>query len=333
MSFRIRIEPAGVEFRAGPGERLLEAAARQGVALAYGCRDGSCGSCRMLLRAGRIAYPDPDLPALGPPVHGAQSVLTCQARAGSDLVLEGRTVQDAPAAVARSAPARIERLERASAQVMRVWLRLPPGIELGQVAGQYLEVLLGEGRRRAYSIASAPRPGAALELHVARLGGGLFSERIFARARAGHALRVHGPFGQFRLHRGPRPLLLVAGGTGFAPIKALLEDAFAHGLQRPAHLYWGVRHAGELYLATLVRGWARERPGFGFSAVYSHEAADGERHGLVHAAVLEDVPDLGAYDIYVSGPPALVAAARASFPAQGADPERLFSDSFEMARR
>lgn len=337
MTFKVTIQPAGAAFDVARDEAILPAAIRAGVGLPYGCRDGACGSCKSRLLEGRVIHGAHQLKALSVAEEEAGFILTCCATPQTDCVVEARSVPGAGEFPVQKMPARVQRIERPAPDVAIVTLQLPANVAFKYRAGQYLEFILRDGARRSYSMANAPhtlQQQPAVELHIRHMPGGRFTDHVFGAMKDKEILRVEGPFGSFFLREdSAKPIVLLASGTGFAPIKAMLEDAFAHGLQRPAHLYWGVRHAGELYLATLVRGWARERPGFGFSAVYSHEAAGGERHGLVHAAVLEDVPDLGAYDIYVSGPPALVAAARASFPAQGADPERLFSDSFEMARR
>ena len=330
--FSIRTDPAGHVFAAAPGETVLAAAIAQGIGLPYGCRNGSCGSCTAMLLAGEVDYPSGRTEALrGQP---AAACLTCQAVPRSDLVLRVAELETVADLQARILPCRVAEKQPLNHDVMRLRLKLPAGQRLQFLAGQYLEFLLPDGRRRAFSMANAPHDDALLELHLRRVPGGAFTEHVFDALQERAVLRVQLPLGTFVLRESsPRPILMVAGGTGFAPIKAMIEHAFASQLERPIALYWGVRSRRDLYLRELPARWAEAHPGrFRWTPVLSQPDADWNgRTGWVHQAVLADHPDLAAHDVYLSGPPAMVEAGRAAFEAAGLPIEQLFSDAFEYA--
>ena len=326
---RVTLEPGGRTFEVGPGETILDAALRAGLALPHGCREGACGSCRLRLLAGRVRYPAGVPPALA---DAAGEVIACQAVPEGEVAL---AAPEMPAEAPRRMPVRVERMERLAPDVMGLWLRPPMGAPLRHRAGQYLDVLLPGGRRRGFSIASAPGAG-LIELHVRHRAGGAFTEHVFTRMRPKELLRIEAPLGAFHLREGAgRPVLMVAGGTGFAPLKAMIEHALATGLEVPVTLYWGARDRAGLYLHGLAEGWARAHPGrIRYVPVLSEprpEDAWAGRTGLVHEAVLADHADLSGFDVYVAGPPAMVRAARAAFLARGLPADRLFHDSFEPA--
>ena len=220
---------------------------------------------------------------------------------------------------------------------MQVWLRLPAVERLRFHAGQYLDVLLEGGRRRSFSIASPPHDSGLIELHVRRVTGGGFTERLFAAADAlapGALLRIEGPIGQFVYRDGSAPMIMVAGGTGFAPLKSMLRHVLETGIRRPLHFYWGARQTQDLYEEAQVLQWQQRFPQLTFTAVLSEAArteATHRRTGWVHEAVLADHPRLDGAEVYAAGPPAMIEALRASFPQRGLAPERLYFDSFDYA--
>lgn len=329
--FTVRTEPAGHAFEVAPDQTLLEAALAQRIGLPYGCRHGTCGSCSAHLLAGSVRYPDGHPPALeGQP---PETCLTCQARPTSDLVLQVSELERLSELEVRTLPSRLAEKTLLNHDVMRLRLKLPEGQRLAYVAGQYLEFLLRDGTRRAYSIANPPHDDALLELHVRRVPGGRFSDEVFERLEERSILRIQGPLGTFVLRENSaRPILMVAGGTGFAPLKAMLEHAFQRGLKRSIRLYWGVRARRDFYLPELPARWAETHPNFSWVPVLSRPDADWRgRTGWVHRAVLEDHPSLADHDCYLSGPPPMVEAGRAAFEAAGASLEHLFSDAFEYA--
>lgn len=334
MSFTVRIEPSGHEFTVEEGESVLDAALRQGFAFPYGCRNGACGSCKGKVLAGEVEYLTPP-PALHEDDPENDIAVFCQARPRSDLQIEVREIGAAKDIPVKTLPCRIAGLERLNHDVMGVKLKLPVTERLQFLAGQYIDVLLRDGRRRSFSLANAPHDDAFLQLHVRRVGGGHFSEHLFTKAKEKDLLRIEGPLGSFFLREdSERPMILVAGGTGFAPVKGMIEHAIAEGIQRPIHLYWGARARRDLYLDELAAGWAAAHPNISYTPVLSQALPEDEwqgRSGYVHEAVVADFPDLSGFEVYASGPPPMVYAGRDAFTACGLDPEHYYSDAFEYA--
>jgi CDP-4-dehydro-6-deoxyglucose reductase len=329
VSRTVTLKASGKQFTVESGETVLEAARRAGLALPYSCLAGVCGSCKATLCAGTCSYPRNPPTALNAAERTRHQVLLCQAVPDSDLVIAAREV----ASVA-DIPRRVFELELVSKTLLApdVARLLLAGERLPRLPGQYLDVLLPDGRRRAFSIANAPHAGDAIELHVRHVAGGGFTSFVFDDLAPGGRLRVEGPLGTFVPREdSERPLLLMAGGTGFAPIKALIEHFLHLGSRRPMTLYWGARAAGELYLRALPESWARAGL-LGFVPVVSDpERAAGTRVGLVHEALLEDQPDLADFDLYMSGPPTMIDAGRRAFVQAGLPEERLYYDSFDYA--
>ncbi len=335
MAFRVRIEPSGHAFEVAEGETVLEAALRHGFMLPYSCRNGACGSCKGRILSGEVDYGQYEARALSEDAKRQGQALLCQARPRSDLTIEVREIGAAAGIVIKTLPARVVRMERVAPDVMMLVLRLPQNERLQYLPGQYVDILLREGTRRSFSIANAPHSSQLLELHVRHVPGGVFSGHVFTKMKEKDLLRLRGPLGSFFLREdSERPVILVAGGTGFAPIKAILEHAFAKGLKRPLHLYRGVRARCDLYLPGLTDFWAKTHANFRYTPVLSDPLPqDGWRGriGLVHEVVLQDYPDLSEYEVYASGPPAMIEAIKQTFPARGLSEERLYYDSFEPA--
>ncbi|MFO1350429.1 MAG: CDP-6-deoxy-delta-3,4-glucoseen reductase [Gammaproteobacteria bacterium] len=317
------------------GETVLAAALRAGHILPYSCRGGTCGSCLGRVLSGRVAYEHGRPPALSAREEAEGKALFCQAEALEDLIIEARVIDAARDIPIRTLPCRVLSLERLAHDVMRLRLQLPSTERLQFLAGQYIDILLPGGRRRSFSLANPPHADDYLELHIRYVPGGLFSGQVFGGMQEKTMLRFQGPLGTFFLREdSDRPIVMMAGGTGFAPLKAMLEHAFQQGLQRPAHLYWGARARRDLYLDGLVQDWAMRYPHFHYTPVLSEPRDDDAwpgRTGFVHAAVAADYPDLRGVDLYMSGPPAMIEAAKAAFAARGLPEAQLFYDSFEYA--
>ena len=322
LNHTVRIIPHERSISAAEDVSVLAAAQLAGMPLPHSCRSGRCGSCRARLLSGRVEYRDGPPLGLSPQETREGFVLLCQALARSDLVVEARLIQSAASAEIKTLPSRIARRERLSPDVMRLVLRLPSVEPMEFQAGQYLDVLLEGGRRRSYSVANAPNAGSELELHVRHVPGGAFSDALFGSLGDGALLKIEGPLGQFRYESGAQPAIFIAGGTGFAPLKAMLGQALREDSGRELHLYWGARDAAGLYEEALLRDWA---------ARHSRLKVHTQCGGWVHEAVLRDHPDLAPFAIYAAGPPALITAIRATFPAQGARAALLYLDSFDYA--
>jgi CDP-4-dehydro-6-deoxyglucose reductase len=342
---RISLTNSNRSFSAAEDQSLLEAALQAGLKLPHGCRSGNCGSCRARLRQGSIRYPDGPPQGLSAAEVADGQILLCKARARGDLVLEQTEIRAAREVAVKRLPCRIESAERFAHDVLGLHLRLPSVEPLAFAAGQYVDVLLSRGRRRSFSIASPPHAARLLELHVRRVAGGEFTEHLFVRDPRGMLLSIEGPLGRFTIRPPeavssgataesslPRPMLMVGGGTGLAPLQSMLLDLIDKRSEREVTLYWGVRAERDLYADALLRKLAAATPGLRYHPVLSEPSSTwAGRRGWVHAVVLADLPSLAGHDIYAAGPPEMVAAVRAEFVAHGADPTRLFCDSFDYA--
>ncbi|MCP5409557.1 MAG: CDP-6-deoxy-delta-3,4-glucoseen reductase [Chromatiaceae bacterium] len=332
MSFKVTIEPSGHEFYTVAGESLLEAAERQGINLPYGCRNGLCGSCAGDLLSGSVEYSAEFQDALeGQP---AEQCLPCQARAVSDIVVRIHEVESAQEVKVRRLVCSVLKKERLAHDVMRVFLAPPRGERIQYLAGQYLDFILEDGRRRAFSIANPPHDDAAIELHIRHVPGGEFTDFVFNQMQEGDSQQIEAPLGGFYLREDSmRPIIMMAGGTGFAPLKGIIEHTFHIGSKRPIHLFWGARASRDLYLYDLPAKWAAEHDNFQFTPVLSEAEPDWSgRTGWVHEAVLEDYPDMSMFELYMSGPPVMVFAGKHAFTAAGLPPDHMYSDVFEWAK-
>jgi len=330
MAFSVTIENSGHQFLVEEKETILDAAIRQNVGLPYGCRNGRCGSCAAGLVSGAVSYVEVP-PALEKAGDG--QCLPCQGFASSDLTLSVREAQGTADIEVKLLPARVHAVDHLSHDVARLLLKLPESQRLQFLAGQYLDFLLADGRRRSFSIANAPHDDKYLELHIRRVDGGQFTDWVFSQMKERAILRIEAPLGSFVLDEDSgRPMIFMGGGTGFAPLKGQIEQAFAKGIQRPMVLYWGVRAERDLYLRELPEQWAGAHRDFRFIPVLSEPDSDWEgRTGWVHEAVLSDFPDLSDYDLYMAGPPPMVDAGRTAFAAAGMPAEQMHYDSFDFA--
>lgn len=316
------------------GESVLAAAQRAGLALPYSCRSGVCGSCRGRVVAGECGQ-GPDARALSAAERARGDVLLCQAHPRSDLTIAVREVPSVADLPRRMLAVKIVARDLLAADVLRLRLKPAKGDALRWLAGQYLEIVLPEGRRRAFSIANAPEDAGLIELHVRKVPGGGFTQQLFDAYPVGAVLRVEAPLGTFVPREdSERAMIFMAGGTGFAPVKAIIEHFLHLGSARPIHLYWGARHEADLYLPELPAQWSARHPAFAYTAALSEPDAEEStrfRRGAVHEVVLADFPDLVDFDVYMSGPPPMIEAARHAFIAARLPEDRLHYDSFEYA--
>lgn len=333
VSHTVTLQSSGKHFAVQPGESVLEAAQRAGLALPYSCLAGVCGSCKAVLVEGKVAYPRNPPAALNASEQARHQILLCQAAPCSDLTLRAREVASVADLPRRVLTLTVAHKQLLATDVVQLVLQPPAGERLNRLAGQYLDILLPDGKRRAFSIANAPEGDTSIELHIRHVAGGGFTGYVFDSLDVGAVLQVEGPLGTFVPREdSERPMLFVAGGTGFAPVKALIEHFLHLGTRRPMQLYWGARRAEDLYQAALPQAWQRQLANFRYVPVVSDpEFSGGLRCALVHEAVIEDHPDLSGFDVYMGGPPAMVDAGRRSFVAAGLDEDRLYYDSFDYA--
>ena len=331
--FSVSVQPSGRSFSVEPGETLLAGGIRQGVGLPYGCKDGACGSCKCKKISGTVVHGNHQDKALSAAEEAAGMVLTCCATATSDLVLESRQVSLEGALPVRKMPARISSMARKSPDVMQLQLQLPSSESFQYRAGQYLDVLLRDGARRSYSMANAPHTGPALELHIRHMPGGRFTDLVFGSMKERDIVRIEGPMGSFYLREdSAKPVVLLASGTGFAPIKALIEHMQERQITRPATLFWGGRRPHDLYMDDWVRAQCAVMPTLSYVPVVSDALPEDGwqgRTGFVHQAVLEDIPDLSGYQVYACGAPVVVESAQRDFSdLAGLDEAEFFADAF-----
>ena len=330
---QVRLEPSGHTFTVEPGETILTAALRQGIGLPYGCRNGACGACKGVLRSGEVSYDDYQERALHDAEREAGKALTCCTHPVTDIVFEVRELSGAKDLAIRTMPARVEKVERPAEDVAVLFLKLPTGERLQFLAGQYIDILLKSGKRRSFSMANAPHNDQLIELHVRKSPGGAFSSYVFEEMKERAILRFEGPLGTFYLREdSDKPMIFVAGGTGFAPVKAVIEHAFHYGDDRPIVLYWGVRSLRDLYMPELPLQWQREHPNFTYIPVLSDPLPEDGwqgRTGFVHQAVLDDFPDLSGYQVYACGAPGMTDLAKKTFVEERALPEdEFYCDAF-----
>lgn len=333
MTCSVTVQPSGRHFEAQPDETLLAAAIRQGVGLPYGCKDGACGSCKCQLISGSVVHGAHQAKALSPEEEAAGKILSCRAVPQTDCVLDVPQVTAADQFPVLKMPARVISINKPTRDVAVVQLQLPANQTFRYQAGQYVDVLLRDGARRSYSMASAPRDGQlSMELHIRHLPGGKFTDHVFGAMKEKEILRLEGPFGSFGLQAGEAPIILLASGTGFAPIKAILEVLQAEASTRPVSLYWGCRTQADLYAEDWIKQALTTLPQLRYVPVLSEPHADeawAGRTGWVHEAVMQDHPNLAEHQVYACGVPVMVEAAQRDFVAQCALPaQAFFADAF-----
>lgn len=340
MSFKVQVQPSGKEFLVDANATILEAALAQGIVIPYGCKNGACGSCKGLVVSGEFEQGAHQRSALPEIERQNGAALFCCARALSDLVIEARVIAAGGDIPLKKLPCRVASLDRKTHDVTVLKLQLPATERFQYKAGQYIEFLLRDGSRRSYSMATAPHLAEQLELHIRHMPGGKFTDTVFGATapalKERDILRFEGPMGTFFLREdSSKPIVLLASGTGFAPIKALVEQIQYQKISRPVALYWGGRRPLDLYQNELCEQWSREIPNFKYTPVISDALPEDQwqgRTGFVHKAVMQDCPDLSAYQVYACGAPIVISSAQRDFTGLCNLPsDEFFADSFTSA--
>ncbi len=334
MSFTVHVQPSGHSFEANEGETILDAALRNGFAFPYGCRGGACGACKGKLLSGSVAYPEGDPIAYGPATQQLGEEIFCKSVPTSDVTVEVHEVGSVKEIPVRKMPTRVASMERANDEVMVLSLQLPEGERLQYLAGQYVDFLLEDGRRRSFSIANAPHDDAVLEFHIRHIKGGEFTDRVFKEMKTGDVLRIRGPQGSFFLREdSERPVIMLATGTGFGPIKGIVEHAIAEGSQRPIYIYWGARNQDELYMDEMARGWDADNANIHYIPVLSRPDEGWEgKTGHVQDVAAAEHADLAEFELYACGHPEMVYSAKEALVAKGINPDHCYSDAFEWQK-
>lgn len=337
MSFKVTVQPSNHQFTVDDGQTVLDAALAAGIVLPYSCRNGACSTCKGKVLDGTFDAGSSPAQILSADDLAQGYTLFCQAHPTSDLTIEAREIRMASDIQIRKMPSRVMGLEKITDDVMVVKLQLPAADPFRFYAGQYLEFILKDGSRRSYSMATAPSSDNLVELHIRHMPGGVFTDHVFGtgatQMKVREILRVEGPFGSFFLRDdSQKPIVFLASGTGFAPIKAIIQRMIDEGSQRKAVLYWGGRRPADLYMDQLARQWVQTLPNFSYIPVVSDATAEDAwsgRTGFVHKAVQQDIPDLSGYQVYACGAPVMVESARKDFTLQNGLPEdEFFADAF-----
>ena len=338
MSFQITVEPSGRTFQADGEETLLLAGIRQGIGLPYGCKDGACGSCKCKVVTGEFEMGEHQAKALSAEEQAQGLILTCRSKALSDMVLESKQVVEEGAFPVKKMPVRIFSLEKKAEDVMLVRLQVPAGDLIKYKAGQYVDFLLRDGSRRSYSMANAPHTVTAdtphIELYIRHMVGGVFTDHVFGAMKEKEIQRIEGPQGTFFLRESDKPLIFLASGTGFAPIKALIEEMKFKGDARSVSFYWGGRRPADLYMHDWITEQIKEMPQLSYIPVVSDAQPSDTwsgRTGFVHNAVVEDFKDLSGYQVYACGAPIVVDSAREAYAKLGLPADEFYADSFTSA--
>ena len=333
MSHQITIQPSNHAFTVKSGETVLEAALREGFPLPYGCRNGACGTCKGKIVRGAVDYGKHNADTLTEADKQAGMALFCCARPLSELVIECREISAIKDIKIKTLPCRVQKLEQVAPDVMIISLKLPSNERLQFLAGQYIDILMKDGKHRSFSLANAPHDDELLQLHVRNYPGGAFTKNVFTQMKEKDILRFEGPLGTFFLREDTdKPIIFVASGTGFAPVKSIVEHAIHTGITRQMVLYWGARSKADLYLAKLAESWQQQHGNFTFIPVLSEAPLTDNWHGrtgLVHQAVLEDFASLADHQVYACGTPIMVEAAHKDFTRlRGLPEDEFFSDAF-----
>lgn len=337
MSFKVIVEPAGYSFEVQPGQSVLDAALEADVMLPYSCRGGGCSTCKGKVLEGEFEAGEAPQHILEQDELDQGFTLMCQAHPKTDMRIESPQARLTTDIQIRKMPARVLEMEKLTDDVMRLVVQLPPGQPLMYYAGQYIEFILRDNRRRSYSMANPPQQNNQIELHVRHMPGGAFTDYVFGATEPAMKeramLRTEAPYGSFFLREeSDKPLVFVASGTGFAPIKAIVEHMQNQGIQREVRFYWGGRRPKDIYMMDLAQQWAQTIPNFTFVPVVSDALAEDQwsgRTGFVHHAVMQDLPDLSGWEVYACGAPIMVENAQKDFVEQcGLDAAVFYADAF-----
>ncbi|WP_297575965.1 CDP-6-deoxy-delta-3,4-glucoseen reductase [uncultured Deefgea sp.] len=333
MSQQLTIEPSGQQLSVFEGETLLDAAMREGFNMPYGCKNGSCGACKGKVLSGEVVHGDHSETALSAAEQEQGYALFCCATPVSEQVsIECREVSATKDIQIKTLPTRIERIEKVSPDVAILTLKLPSTEKMAFLAGQYIDIHTKTGKKRSFSIANPPHQAGFLQLHIRHIDGGEFSDYVWNTMKEREIFRFTGPLGSFFLREdSDKPILFLATGTGFAPIKGMIEHALANHTQREMVLYWGCRTLADLYMPELPSQWQQLYPNFTFIPVLSDPKPEDQwqgRTGFLHEVVLADFASLAHYQVYACGSPMMVEAAYTGCLSHQLPSDAFFSDAF-----
>lgn len=336
MPFSVTNKRNDTTFVINENETILDAALRDNRIYPYGCRSGVCGACKCDLISGRVDYGDYEDFALPDAEREQGKVLLCQAKPLEDVEIDAEEIMTGTSIQIRILPCRVKKIERLAEDVIQLFLALPKTQEFNFIPGQYIDILLKDGQRRSFSVANLPQHAMehGLELHIRNVPDGHFTPRIFDSMKERDLLRFEGPFGTYIFQsEAESPIIMIAGGTGFSPIKGLFEQAMEQNPNQNIHLFWGARDEQDLYMDDLVRQWLKSCPNLEYTPVLSESTSEswtGEK-GFVHETVCRTYDRFEEFDVYASGPPIMIDSVRNSLRKKGMSPDRFYFDSFDFA--
>ncbi|WP_050883307.1 CDP-6-deoxy-delta-3,4-glucoseen reductase, partial [Yersinia intermedia] len=306
---------------------ILDSALENNINIEYSCKDGTCGSCKAKLISGEIEQGENS--ALTNEDISNGFILTCCSKPKTNIEINVNYYPELSHIKKKTYPCKLDNIEIIGSDIAILSLRLPPTARIEYLAGQFIDLIIN-GQRRSYSIANAS--GGNIELHIRKVSNGVFSQIIFNELKLQQLLRIEGPQGTFFVRDNDRPLIFLAGGTGFAPVKAMVEELINKNDQRPIHIYWGMPQ-GRLFYSDIVNKWSVEYPNIQYVPVVSEE--DSSWHGqtgFVHQAVINDFPDLSNFSVYACGSLAMISAAHQEFVEYGLAEDQFFSDAFVSSK-
>ncbi len=328
MSFRASIRQHEAAVSVETGQTILEAALEAGVPYPHGCRSGNCGACKSRLETGEVELSPYSEYALSAAERGEGLILACRAVPWSDVSLAWLDVDETAIHPLRCLTCRVVALDDATHDIKRLNLAVETGGPFSFSPGQYAALTFAGQSARDYSMANRPDEP-VLEFHIRRTAGGTASNYVAERLRIGDTVKVEGPFGaSFLREKHTGPILAIAGGSGLAPIKSIVESALAAGKTQPIALYLGVRAERDLYLEAHFRMLAQRHGNLRFVPVLSEAGETTRRQGFVHEVAIADHPDLDGTKAYLAGPPVMVEAATRLLLVRGVRREDIHADAF-----
>jgi len=321
MAYKIEIQPADVHFNSD--NIILTDALEQSVPLEYSCKTGECGSCSAEVLAGEVKNESGEI------VHSG-SILTCQSKALSDVTLKANYYPELAYQKIQTLPCKVVNSQFVTDDILVLKLRFPPTASFDYLPGQYVNLNF-KGIKRSYSIANAKRIAGEIELHIRKLPNGQMSEALFSGIKENQLMRVEGPKGTFFIRDNDKPLILLAGGTGIAPVKAMVEKLIENKDKRDIYIYWGMNNENSFYL-NVFEELAKEFSNIHYTPVLSSDVEWCGRMGFVHQAVCDDFDSLHGYEVYACGSPVMINIAKKSFMNKKLPKEQFLSDAFTPAK-
>lgn len=327
MNKSIRVLPSNVEFELSGRETILNAALSKNVNLEYSCNNGQCGQCKAILLEGNVSVVDELREQVIEHRLANNEILTCCTRAETNLKIQADYYEQLSHIVKKTIPAKVDSFEYVNDDVLIMVLRLPPASRFDFLSGQYID-LIWSGEKRSYSIANSNSNKNTVELHIKKVSGGLFSEHLFNNLKENMLFRINGPLGTFFLRESLAPVIFMCTGTGFAPVKAMVEKLIENSSNRDIYIYWGGRTSKDLY-SRLPNEWDKQYPGIKYYPVCSREGtSDLKSVRYVQDKVVSQHESLGEYEVYTCGSESMIKAASTLLMTRGLSPQSFYSDAF-----